>query len=50
MGSIAFAVVTLACALGGAAFGMFCGARLPAHCRDADSRDAVKMAIGVVAR
>ena len=48
MGSIAFAVVTLACALGGAAFGMFCGARLPAHRRDADSRDSVKMAIGVV--
>lgn len=48
MGSVAFAVVTLSCALGGAAFGMFCGARLPAHRRDTDSRDSVKMAIGVV--
>jgi hypothetical protein len=41
-------VVTLACALGGAAFGMFWGARFPAHRREADSRDSVKMAIGVV--
>jgi hypothetical protein len=49
MNSIALALFSLLCITGGAYLGFFLSRHLPRHHLDADSKDAIKMAWGIVA-
>jgi hypothetical protein len=49
MGSLAIAAVMLACSYGAALLGMFLHGRLPERHLDAESRDVVKLVMGLVA-
>jgi hypothetical protein len=49
MGSLAIAALMLGCAYGAALLGMFLHERLPARHLDAESRDVVKLVMGLVA-
>ena len=49
MGSVAISLIVFACVFGGAVFGMFLRAALPPHHLSADSRDVVKLGMGLVA-
>jgi hypothetical protein len=49
MSSIAISSIVFACVFGGAMFGMFLRAALPQHHMSADSKDVVKMGMGLVA-
>ncbi len=49
MGSGAISLIVFACVFGGAVFGMFLRAALPPHHLSADSRDVVKLGMGLVA-
>ena len=49
MGSETIAAVVFACVFASALLGMFVRARLPVHHLNADSKDVVKMAMGLVA-
>ena len=49
MGSVAISLIVFACVFGGAVFGMFLRAALPQNHLSADSRDVVKLGMGLVA-
>jgi hypothetical protein len=49
MGSLTIAAVVLGCSYGAALLGMLLHGRLPAHHLDAESRDVVKLVMGLVA-
>ena len=49
MNALTTAAIVLACVFGGALIGLFLGGRLPRHHLAADSKDIVKLGIGVVA-
>jgi hypothetical protein len=49
MSSIAVSLIVFACVFGGSLLGMFLRARLPAHHLSAESRDIVKLGMGLVA-
>ena len=49
MSALTIAVIVLVCVFGGALIGMFLGSRLPQHHLSADSKDVVKLGIGVIA-
>jgi uncharacterized membrane protein SirB2 len=48
MSSLAITAVVLVCVLAGSLLGMWLGCRLPEHHRSAESRDAVKLATGML--
>jgi hypothetical protein len=48
MGPLAKGVIALACVLGGAALGMYVRKRLPDDCQGADSKDVVRLVMGLV--
>jgi hypothetical protein len=49
MSSIAISSIVFACVFGGAFFGIFIRAALPQHHLSADSKDVVKLGMGLVA-
>src|SRR5260221_3560028 len=49
MKSIVIAVIVFACVFGGALIGTFLHGRLPQHHRDGDSKDVIKLVMGLVA-
>jgi hypothetical protein len=49
MNSLVIALVLLGCSFGGGLLGMYLRSRLPAHELDGDSRDVVKLVMGLVA-
>jgi hypothetical protein len=48
MGPLVIGVIALACALGGALVGMFFQSRVPDGCQSADSKDVVRLVMGLV--
>jgi Na+/H+ antiporter NhaC len=49
MSSIAVAAIVFGCTFGGALIGIFIRVRLPDHHRDADSKDVLKLVMGLIA-
>ena len=49
MGSMAISGIVFACGSAGALLGMLLRCRLPEHHLNADSKDAIKLAMGIVA-
>ena len=49
MSALAISGIALACVLGGALLGMFLRARLPGHHLSPDSKDGVKLGVGLIA-
>ena len=49
MSSLEIAGITFACIFGGALLGMFCRTVLPEHHLSADSKDVVKVGMGLIA-
>jgi len=50
MSSTIVGIIVFACTFGGVLFGMWLQKTLPGHHLDAESKDAVKVGIGLIAR